>query len=237
MCQPLQSIPRASASKIYSSHPATLTSLALPSLFLHRAAASTHRRGRRVSLVIYRDVDIKVLLKSRPSAPGDPDSRDTAKSWSEAVACDVTNPVRADALGGHPGQVPAEACPQVVVPAGGDRLPVAVAQQLPVRGCVPLVAVLDQAGHQGRGDRLPTHRLAFSRSRIRHWSGSRSRGRSASAPPRRQAVSVGSRKIGVSSSGSSPADLVQAIVGWQEVNASILAGLCTAEAMQAISSP
>jgi hypothetical protein len=34
----------------------------------------------------------------------------------------------------------------------------------------------------------------FSRSRIRHWSGSRSAGRSARAPPRRQAVSVCSRR-------------------------------------------
>ena len=44
----------------------------------------------------------------------------------------------------------------------------------------------------------------FSRSRIRHCSRSRSAGRRASAPPRRQAVSVCSRRISVSSSGSSP---------------------------------
>ena len=44
----------------------------------------------------------------------------------------------------------------------------------------------------------------FSRSWIRHCSRSRSDGRRASAPPRRQAVSVCSRRISVSSSGSSP---------------------------------
>ena len=59
----------------------------------------------------------------------------------------------------------------------------------------------------------------FSRSRIRHCSGSRSCGRSASAPPRRQAVSVCRRSSSVSSSGSSPVrrrrvvDLGQALVG------------------------
>ena len=61
----------------------------------------------------------------------------------------------------HPGQVPADAGPQVVVAAVGDRLPVAVAQQLPARRGVPFLGVLDEAGHQGGGDRLPADRLAL----------------------------------------------------------------------------
>jgi hypothetical protein len=44
----------------------------------------------------------------------------------------------------------------------------------------------------------------FSRRRARHCSVSRSQGRRASAPPRRQAVSVCRRRINVSSAGSSP---------------------------------
>ena len=50
----------------------------------------------------------------------------------------VTDPVHADLLGRDPGQVPAEAGPQVVIAAGGDRPPVGVPQQLPVRRGVPL---------------------------------------------------------------------------------------------------
>ena len=46
----------------------------------------------------------------------------------------------------------------------------------------------------------------FSCSRIRHCSGSRSSGVSASAPPRRQAVSVCSRMISESRAGSLPVD-------------------------------
>ena len=42
----------------------------------------------------------------------------------------------------------------------------------------------------------------FSRSRMRHWSGSRSTGRRARAPPRRQAVSMCRRRISVSRAGS-----------------------------------
>ncbi len=44
----------------------------------------------------------------------------------------------------------------------------------------------------------------LSRRRMRHWSRSRSAGRSASAPPRLQAVSVWRRSSNVSSSGSLP---------------------------------
>jgi len=57
--------------------------------------------------------------------------------------------------------MPADPHPQVVIPPGGDRPPVGVPQQLPVRLGVPLAAVLDQAGHQRGGDRLPADRLAF----------------------------------------------------------------------------
>src|SRR5208282_6068100 len=73
----------------------------------------------------------------------------------------VPYPVHADLLGADPGQVPADAGPQVVIPAGGDRAPAGVPQQLPVWRGVPLLAVLDQAGHQGGGDRLPSDRFAF----------------------------------------------------------------------------
>ena len=40
-------------------------------------------------------------------------------------------------------------------------LPVAVAQQPPVRRGVPFLGVPDQRGHQGGGDRLPADRLAL----------------------------------------------------------------------------
>jgi hypothetical protein len=43
----------------------------------------------------------------------------------------------------------------------GDRPPVGVPQQLPVRRGMPLLAVLDQAAHQGGRDRLPADRLAL----------------------------------------------------------------------------
>ncbi len=45
--------------------------------------------------------------------------------------------------------------------AVGDRPPVGVPQELPVRRGMPLLAVLDEAAHQGGGDRLPADRLAF----------------------------------------------------------------------------
>ena len=73
----------------------------------------------------------------------------------------VPDPVRADALGRHPGQVPADPAPQVVIAAVGDRPPAGVPQQLPVRRGMPLLAVLDEAGHQGGRDRLPADRLAL----------------------------------------------------------------------------
>jgi hypothetical protein len=40
----------------------------------------------------------------------------------------VAQPVSADLLGRDPGQMPADALPQVVVPAVGDRAAVAIAQ-------------------------------------------------------------------------------------------------------------
>ena len=39
--------------------------------------------------------------------------------------------------------------------------PLGVAKQLPAGRGVPLLAVLDQAGHQGGGDRLPADPLAL----------------------------------------------------------------------------
>jgi hypothetical protein len=92
----------------------------------------------------------------------------------------------------------------VVISAGGDRPAVGVPQQLPVLPSMLLPGMLDEVGHQGGETRLPAERLAFLRSRIRHWSGSRSSGRSASATSPRQVVSVWSPQRKVSSSGSSP---------------------------------
>ena len=73
----------------------------------------------------------------------------------------VPDPVHADLLGADPRQDAADPGPQAVIAAGGDRPPVGVAQQLPARRGVPLLAVLDQAGHQGGRDRLPADRLAL----------------------------------------------------------------------------
>src|SRR5215472_13493248 len=64
-----------------------------------------------------------------------------------SVMSGVPDPVAADALGGYPGQVGADAGPQVVIAAAGDRLPAGVPEQLPVPLGVPLLAVLHQAGH------------------------------------------------------------------------------------------
>jgi hypothetical protein len=49
--------------------------------------------------------------------------------------------------------------PQAVIAAGGDRPPVAVAQQLPAGRGVPLLAMLGKPGHQGGRDRLPADGL------------------------------------------------------------------------------
>ena len=73
----------------------------------------------------------------------------------------VPDPVHADALGGDPGQVPADAAPQVVIAAVGDRAPAGVPQQLPVG-----------AGHAAPG-------------RARPGGPSRSARPAASAPSRR----------------------------------------------------
>jgi hypothetical protein len=70
----------------------------------------------------------------------------------------VSQPVRGDALGGDPGQVLADALPEVVVPAVGDRSAVVVPQQLRGAGRIAvatLVPVRQQRPHQGRRDRLP----------------------------------------------------------------------------------
>ena len=105
----------------------------------------------------------------------------------------------------HPRQVAADADPQVVVAAGGDRPPVGVAQQLPVGGARRV------AGRAAAGGPSAWGRPAASgRSRPSPAAGSgtgRGRGRpgrSARAPPRRQAVSVCSRSSSVSRAGSLP---------------------------------
>jgi hypothetical protein len=71
--------------------------------------------------------------------------------------------VHAYLLRPDPRQEPPDAIPQVVIPPAGDRLTAGVAEQLPVLRGVTLLAVLDQAGHQGGGDRLPAHRLTLLR--------------------------------------------------------------------------
>ena len=73
----------------------------------------------------------------------------------------MPNPVGTDLLGPDPGQLPAQAGPQMVIPAGGDRAAVRVPQQLPLGRGVPLPGVLDQAAHQSGGDRLPADSLAL----------------------------------------------------------------------------
>jgi hypothetical protein len=67
----------------------------------------------------------------------------------------VPDPVRADALDRHPGQMSADAGPQVVIAPVGDRPSAGVPQQLRAGRGVALFGVLAQAGHQGGRDRLP----------------------------------------------------------------------------------
>ena len=67
----------------------------------------------------------------------------------------MPDPVHADLLRPYPGEMPAEAVPQVVIAAVGDAAAVAVAQQLPVGGRVTIPGVPEQGGHEGGGDWLP----------------------------------------------------------------------------------
>lgn len=64
-------------------------------------------------------------------------------------------------MGGDPGQVSADACPEVVVAAVGDWLAVAVAQQWCGRWCGALLPMLEQVPHEGGRDRLPAHGVAL----------------------------------------------------------------------------
>jgi len=73
----------------------------------------------------------------------------------------VPDPVGADLLGADPGKEPADPFPEVVVPSAGDRLATLITQQLPVVGGVAVPAVLDEPGHEGRGDGLPADGFAF----------------------------------------------------------------------------
>jgi hypothetical protein len=65
--------------------------------------------------------------------------------------------VGADLLGSHPWQMPADPGPQMVIPAGEDRPPVGVPQQLPAGRCVPLLAVLHEAGPSDGQSILSAH--------------------------------------------------------------------------------
>lgn len=62
----------------------------------------------------------------------------------------VPQPVRADLLHVHPRQVLTDSHPQVVVAPLGDRLPVAVTQQLPRSRRLALLGMLLQMPHQRR---------------------------------------------------------------------------------------
>lgn len=73
----------------------------------------------------------------------------------------VAQLVGGDLLGGHPGQVGAEARPEVVVASAGDRRTTGVAQQRAVLDGAAVLGVVVQVGHQGGGDRLPAHGLAL----------------------------------------------------------------------------
>src|SRR6266536_3245566 len=74
----------------------------------------------------------------------------------------MPQPVRGDALGGDPGQLFADAFPEVVVAAAGDRLPVAVPQQsICGRDRATAAGVLVEVGGEVEGDRLPAQRGAL----------------------------------------------------------------------------
>jgi hypothetical protein len=111
----------------------------------------------------------------------------------------VAEPVGGDLLGGDPGEVLADAGPEVVVAAGGDGVAVAVAEQLFGGGAASLLVV-----DEGGGDGLPAGGAAFLVEVNEALFGVEVAGRRASAPPRRQAVSVWSLRRRVSSSGSLP---------------------------------
>jgi hypothetical protein len=74
----------------------------------------------------------------------------------------VAQPVGGDALGGDPGEVVAEAFPEVVVASAGEGAAVAVAQEL-VGGQDSAAGggVIDEAVGEGWGDGLPADRGAF----------------------------------------------------------------------------
>ena len=73
----------------------------------------------------------------------------------------VPEPMGADLLGGHPGQVATDARPHMVVAAGGDRRPGAVPQKLPARWGVPTFGMVFQVRHQGGRNGLPPGHATF----------------------------------------------------------------------------
>jgi hypothetical protein len=73
----------------------------------------------------------------------------------------VSEPVGSDLLGGDPGEVVADAGPEVVVSAGGDGVPGAVAEQLLGGGAASLLGVVEDGAHEGGGDGLPARGAAL----------------------------------------------------------------------------
>jgi hypothetical protein len=104
-----------------------------------------------------------------------------------------------------------EAFPEVVIAAAGERSAVAVAQdRVGGKDGAAGGGVLDQAGGEGWVMGCQRTVLPFSRSLIRHRSGSTSSSRIPSAPPRRHAVSVCKRRSSASRTVSLP--LIRAVV-------------------------
>lgn len=63
---------------------------------------------------------------------------------------------------GDPGQLPAEAFPQVAVPAAGQRVTIAVAQQCVAgRDGAAVLRVLGETAGEQRADRLPVRGAAL----------------------------------------------------------------------------
>ena len=113
----------------------------------------------------------------------------------------VPYPVHADLRRPRPWRMPADAGPEMVIAAAADPPPIGMPEQLPVARRMASPACWRRRAI-GVGETGCQRTVSpFSRNRIRHWSGSRSCGRRARAPPRRQAVSACSRSSSVSRSG------------------------------------
>lgn len=74
----------------------------------------------------------------------------------------VTEPVGGDALGGDPGQLVAQACPEVVVAAAGHGTPVAETQErIGGQGRAVVGGMVGEAVCEGRANGLPADGVAF----------------------------------------------------------------------------